>query len=71
MRSIFLIITLFSVALLLMLSASCTTQGPAFPIGSIENPLILDDYSDSAITYEGTIRGEKLYIKVRECPKVT
>jgi hypothetical protein len=51
-----------------MLSASCTTQGPAFPIGSIENPLILDDYSDSAITYEGTIRGEKLYIKVINIP---
>jgi hypothetical protein len=73
MRSIFLIITLFSVALLLMLSASCTTQGPAdqeFPIGSLENPLILDDYSeiDSQITYEGTIGIEKLYIKVINIP---
>ena len=73
MRNIFLIITLFSIALLLMLSSRCTTQSPAdqeFAVGSVENPLILDDYSeiDSQITYSGTIGNEKLYIKVINIP---
>jgi len=62
MRNIFLIITLLSIALLLMLSASCTTQGPAE--GSLENPLITDDYDEIGLSYSGTIGNEKLYIKV-------
>jgi len=71
MRNIFPIITLLSITLLLMISASCTTQDPAdqeFAVGSLENPLILDDYSDSEITYVGTIGNEKLYIKVINIP---
>ncbi|MBA7668939.1 hypothetical protein ES703_77059 [subsurface metagenome] len=66
MRKTFLLITLFSIVLLLVLFASCTTQGPVE--GSLENPLILDDYSGSEITYSGTIGKEKLYIKVINIP---
>jgi hypothetical protein len=66
MRKPFLLIVLFSIVLLIGLFASCTTQAPAE--GSLENPLILDDYSDSEVIYSGTIGKEKLYIKVINIP---
>ncbi|MBN2322111.1 MAG: hypothetical protein JXQ30_00125 [Spirochaetes bacterium] len=70
MRKPFLLIVLFSIVLLPVLFASCTTQGPAEgpAEGSLENPLILDNYSDSEIVYSGTIGKEKLYIKVINIP---
>ena len=73
MRNIFLAITLLSIVLLVTLSTSCTTQDSVdqeFVVGSLENPLILDDYNeiDSQITYSGTIGNEKLYIKVINIP---
>jgi hypothetical protein len=66
MRDVFLFISWFSNALSIMLYARCTTQGPAdqeFPLGSFENPFILDDYSDSHVTYIGTIVIVKLLLK--------
>jgi len=76
MRNIFLIITLFSIALLLMLSSRCTTQSPAdqeFAVGSVENPLILDDYSeiDSQITYQGLLGMKSCISKSLTYPTLT
>jgi hypothetical protein len=73
MRNIVFTCALFSIALSVLLSVSCTSQGledQEFPVGSLENPLILDDYSelDSQIAYSGTIGNEKLYIKVINIP---
>lgn len=66
MRKTFLLIILFSIVLLLVLFASCTTQGPVE--GSLENPLILDDYSGSEITYSGTIGKKNCILKLLTFP---
>ena len=68
MRKIFLLMLSFSIGLLLVSFVSCSTTVNEFPVGSLENPLVLDDYSESMIMYYGTIGNEELYIKVINIP---